>query len=163
MAAGLRLSQSDLGWFQQRFEAVAAKRLTEEDMVPAVDLDAEVSLGDITPSLLHDLDAFEPFGAHNREPLLAAYDLAVPGSVKRIGGTGSHLSFYVRQNGLSIRAVAFGMGGQAEALGRARLCSAAFVPKINRWRGRERVELEVRDLKIGRAPKAEPRSSEAGT
>lgn len=150
MAAGLRLPASALDAFREDFSRVAAARLSDAERTPRLDLDAQVTLTDLRRPTVDHLASLAPFGSDNPEPLLAASEVAVPGPVKRIGSTGRHLSFYVRQNGAALRAVAFGMGEQAEAIETAGVCSLAFVPKINRWRGRESVELEVRDVKLGR-------------
>jgi single-stranded-DNA-specific exonuclease len=59
-----------------------------------------------------------------------------------------HLSFYLSQDGASVRAVGFGMGELFESIGRARTISVAFTPHINEWQGRESVELHLKDVKL---------------
>ena len=61
-----------------------------------------------------------------------------------------HLTFRVKQETASLRAVAFGMGDRAQALmsdsGR---CCLAFTPMLNKWMGNRSVELQVVDFQPG--------------
>ena len=150
-AAGLRLARSDVEAFKEAFEKSAGRRLCEEHLVPLIPVDAEVRLCDVTKSLLDDMALLEPCGEGNAEPVLAAFDVSLPSGVRRMGSAGRHMSFWVNQNGAAFRAVAFGRGDLAEEMGRHRTCALAFVPRLNRWRGRESIELEVRDIKLGEA------------
>ncbi len=146
-AAGLRLRRSEIEPFREEFEKAAARRLSAGDLEAFVDVDAEVRLPDITRPLLDELDRLAPFGEGNREPLLAAFDLEAPSGATYIGD-GRHLAFWVRQNGAAFRAVAFNRGHMAAALTASRACSLVFVPKLNRWRGEAKIELEVREIRV---------------
>ncbi|MHC4777669.1 MAG: single-stranded-DNA-specific exonuclease RecJ, partial [Planctomycetota bacterium] len=66
---------------------------------------------------------------------------------KRVGSDKRHLSFYFRDGAVALRAIAFGFGELAEPLTGAR-ADLAFVPTINRFRGRENLELRVKDVRI---------------
>ena len=147
-AAGLRIRKAEVASFAEAFEAAVAARLTAEDLIPVLDIICEVRLEDLTRPLLDEIATLGPFGEGNDEPVLASVNLALPSGARRMGSDGRHLQFWVKQDGAAFRAVAFGMGEMADALNRSNLCSLAFVPRINRWRGTESVELEVRDIKI---------------
>jgi len=77
--------------------------------------------------------------------------LQVVGEPRRLGGGERHLSFRVRQEGTTLRAIAFGMGDRVEELMSAQgFCCLAFTPRINEWNGFRNIELEVVDLQAGR-------------
>ncbi len=107
-------------------------------------------LAALTFGLLNDLDRLEPYGSANRRPVFLAGDVEVVGEPSRIGRGELHLSFRVKQQGTTLRAIAFGMGERVEELmsvgGR---CCLAFTPKLNEWNGRRSVELEIVDLQPG--------------
>ena len=147
-AAGLRLRRQDVPRFKADFEQAAARRLSAKDLKPTIRIDAKVELREITRPLLDDINLLAPFGEGNAEPLLAGFNIALHAAPRRMGAGGAHLSFWAGQGGTAFRAVAFGMGDMADRLARSRKCSLAFVPRINRWRGRENIELDVRDIKI---------------
>ncbi|MEK7699081.1 MAG: hypothetical protein AAB332_01630, partial [Planctomycetota bacterium] len=56
---------------------------------------------------------------------------------------------YVKQGDVAIRAVAFGMGEITDRFKQnGKMCSLAFVVKINNWQDAENLELEVKDIKF---------------
>jgi single-stranded-DNA-specific exonuclease len=148
MAAGLRLRAERYETFREAFERAVAKRLGAAKAAPSLELDAEVALPAIDRGLLDELESLAPFGQDNPRPVFAAFDVEVQSGVRRMGSGGKHLSFWAQQEGAAFRAVAFGLGDRADALAESAACSIAFVPKINRWRGRESIELEVVDLRL---------------
>ena len=147
-AAGMRLRREDLDAFKRDFEAAAAEQLSAEDLVPVLDVDGETRLADIDARLLGDIERLAPFGEGNSEPVLASRGVTAPAGARRMGTGGRHLNFYANQNGAAFRAVAFGRGDLAEAIERAQALDIAYVPRVNRYRGRESIELDVRDIKI---------------
>lgn len=147
-AAGLRLLQSEIAPFREEFERAASECLRAEDLAPEVAVDAEVRLSDVTRPLLDQLETLAPFGEGNREPLLSATGIRLPSGVNRMGQAGRHLSFWVNQDGVAFRAVAFGREDWADRLHGCSSCRIAFVPRLNRWQGNTRLELDVRDVKV---------------
>jgi len=149
-AAGFKIDASQVPAFRERFAACVLERFAGNPPTPRLLLDAEVPLGALTPGLLGALDKLEPYGSANRRPVFLAGGLQVVQEPKRIGGGDRHLSFRVRQQGTTLRAVAFGMGERLDELmsmeGR---CCLAFTPRLNEWNGFRRVELEVVDLQAG--------------
>lgn len=154
MAAGFRVQPDRIDAFRERFCARVGRQFTAGPQAPRLVLDAEVPLSALTFGLLNDLDRLEPYGSANRRPLFLAGDVEVVGEPSRIGRGDLHLTFRVRQENTTMRAIAFGMGDRVEELLSAdRRCCLAFTPKINEWNGRRNVELEVVDLQPG--PRAE--------
>jgi single-stranded-DNA-specific exonuclease len=150
-AAGFKVLAENIGAFREAFCDYAARHFPAAGPpAPTITLDAEVPLASLTVSLVKDLDRLEPYGADNRKPVFLAGDLAVDGEPRLVGQGSRHLSFRVRQNGISLKAIAFGMCERGEELMSAGgACSLAFTPKINEWNGRRSVDLEVVDLQAG--------------
>ena len=60
------------------------------------------------------------------------------------------MNFPVRQQGRTLRAIAFNFAERGEELMSAGgACSLVFTPRINEWQGYRRVDLEVVDLQPG--------------
>ncbi len=73
------------------------------------------------------------------------------GEPRKVGNGERHLSFRVRQQGTTLKAIAFGMADRAEELMSAGgACCLAFTPKPNEWQGWTSIDLEVTDLQAGR-------------
>jgi single-stranded-DNA-specific exonuclease len=148
MAAGVRIRPKDIDAFRERLQACAARHFpTGGPPAPRLRLDAEVPLSALTPGLLRDLEKLEPYGADNPRPRFLAGGLEIVGDPRRIGKDERHLNFRVRQNGTSMRVVAWGMGDRLDELvSGGGKCCVAFTPRVNEWQGNRTIELEVVDF-----------------
>jgi single-stranded-DNA-specific exonuclease len=126
---------------------VVAGRLDPDDYVPKLSIDGPLSLDACDESLVRFLDRLSPFGIGNQEPLFVADDvqLATPPAVV----SRNHLKLSVRQNGREIDCIGFGMGHLAGPIrsGAGRL-AIAFVPTLNVWQNRSRLQLKLRDVQL---------------
>jgi single-stranded-DNA-specific exonuclease len=104
-------------------------------------------MGWFSPGLMKDIDRLEPYGAQNPKPRFLAGGLQIVGEPRRIGGGERHLTFRVKQETASLRAVAFGMGDRVqERMADQGRCCLAFTPMLNEWMGNRSVELQVVDF-----------------
>ena len=71
-ACGFAMPAVNVAELRTRLDAFARSRLTPADFEPALDVDADLWLGEITPQLFHALHLLEPFGVGNPEPVFAA-------------------------------------------------------------------------------------------
>ena len=71
-AVGFSLPSSHVTQLRQSLDAYARARLTLEDFVPAVNIDARLPIEAITPEFIEALGKLEPFGTGNPEPLFSA-------------------------------------------------------------------------------------------
>lgn len=145
MAAGLTIGQDRLTEFTRRFAGAAGRRLTPDDLVPSLMIDAEVHLADLSPDVARQLKRVAPFGAGNPEPVLAARGLGAV--TTRVMSDGLHLRLGVTDGQGFAEAVGFRLGDASELLAftRAQL-DLAFTVEIDQWEHRERVQLVLRDL-----------------
>lgn len=110
-----------------------------------IEIDAEVTLGDIDERLADELAGLGPFGQHNAAPLLLTRG-AVVTSVRRVGG-GAHLKLAIEDRHRASRdAIGFGLGDRTIEVG-ARI-DVAFMPRVSTWQGRRSAELEISDFEI---------------
>ncbi|OHB99190.1 MAG: single-stranded-DNA-specific exonuclease RecJ [Planctomycetes bacterium RIFCSPLOWO2_12_FULL_39_13] len=148
-AAGLKIHPDNINEFRHMLNSTTSQRLGKADLVPVLNIDAEVTLSMLSKALVSELVRLSPYGEGNPVPLFAAMNLKIVGQPRRIGSKGQHLSFYAKQGDVAIRAVAFGMGEQIDRLKQnGKTCSIAFVVKINNWMDSENLELEVKDIKF---------------
>ncbi len=149
-AAGLRILPERIDAFRERFCAYAAAHFPGGPPDPRLVIDAEVPLSALTLDLLDDLDRLEPYGAGNTEPVFLAAGLKVLGEPRKIGQGQRTLSFRIQQNGVTMKAVGFGMADRAEELmSHGGACCLAFAVKKNVWQGRTSVDLILKDFQAG--------------
>ncbi|MBD3367573.1 MAG: single-stranded-DNA-specific exonuclease RecJ [Candidatus Eisenbacteria bacterium] len=143
-AAGVSLAAERLPEFSRCLENAVSERLSDEDLVPVIDVDAMVALEDCTFELVNEMKTMRPFGAGNPEPIFGTRRLKVI-SAKRVGK--GHLKLTVAQGGRTMDAIGFGMG---EALDDLRasggMVALAYVLEENTWRGVTNLQLRLKDI-----------------
>jgi single-stranded-DNA-specific exonuclease len=145
-AAGLMIRTEQIHAFREKFKAIAARKIREEDLVPRVSVDAEIVLPDITDKFIRLINYFAPFGPQNMRPVFLSRNLQVVGSPRVVGK--NHLKFKVRQGGEMYDAIGFDLGSLQYRLapGEDKL-DMVFVVEENHWNDEKRIQLRVKDLK----------------
>ena len=142
MAAGMSLNREQLPAFAAAMEANARAQLDDDDLIPKLRHDGVVILEEIDVEVLRQMEGLAPFGMGNPEPLLVVESVRAM-QVQTVGD--NHLRFTVCQGAHSHPAIAFGMLDRREEFqGEVDLLVA---PQINRFRGRETVQLRVKDVR----------------
>lgn len=148
-AAGFSLKSENIEIFKNRIEKLVVD--LPEEVEEVLEIEAEVSVKQLTKKLVDDLERLEPFGFGNPKPVLATRGLRV--SDIRTVGEGKHLKFKVDDSEWSrgtgnIDAIAFGMGSMENLLRNGQLVDLAYNLEINRYNGSEKLQLKVKDIKI---------------
>jgi single-stranded-DNA-specific exonuclease len=71
-ACGFAMPSANVAQLRTELDAFARTRLTEADLDPVLDVEAELNLDEITPGLYQALQLLEPHGAGNHEPAFSA-------------------------------------------------------------------------------------------
>jgi len=129
-AAGVTLEAPRVEEFRCRFNAYAAARLTAEDFIPRLEVDAVTELCEIGAESASDVFALAPFGCGNPAPLFAALDAEVAG-VAPLGE--KHLKVMVRQNGRTLALKAWNFAGRAGELAPGSRVDVAFTLEEDAW------------------------------
>jgi single-stranded-DNA-specific exonuclease len=74
-AVGFSLPSDRIPDLRAALERYGRNRLTADDFIPRLEIDAELSLAEISPALVDDLRMLEPFGMGNREPVFLAHNV----------------------------------------------------------------------------------------
>jgi len=139
-AAGVGLSLDKLDDFAAAFEETAARILADDELIPTLEIDAEVCPIDVSPVLAVELKRLEPFGAGNPEPTLLMRGIRVLD--RRMVGDG-HLKLSLSSDGQKFSAIAFRQAN-FDSDG---LIDAAFFPEINVWNNRESLQLRIKAIR----------------
>ena len=143
-AAGLTVAQDKVEAFRDEFVRYANRTLTDEDLMPEVNIDALVSLEEVDRRLIMEIESLAPFGASNREPLLGLSDAQIV-STEVVGSR--HLSFRVKHNGRLQRGIGFGLAGLHPVQGKG--YGIAFSPYMDEWQGTASLRLRIKDVLHG--------------
>lgn len=147
MAAGFTLKSEHIELFHKNLLQYADGILSEEDLSPVAEYDAEIAIGQISEDLLADLQKLAPFGLGNPRPRLRINDL-LPRYVSAIGNEGKHLRMYVGDSGESFGCIGFGFGFWAGKLGNGKKIDILCDPQYNEWNGERKIQLKIFDLRF---------------
>jgi single-stranded-DNA-specific exonuclease len=145
-AAGLKIDEAHVDRFRDHFCQEVAQRVPEDGRTAELHIDAESPLVQLTLRTVGQIEQLAPFGEGNPRPLLCANRVTLDGPPRKMGAGDRHLALGLSQQGVSLRAVAFGQGEWAEPLQAADgPIDVAYRPVINHFRGRRTVELHLED------------------
>ena len=153
-AAGLTLKPENVKAFQNKFEEVVSATITEEMLIPEIEIDAEINLSDITPSFYNILKQFGPFGPGNMNPIFMTKNVSDRGVASIIGKNHlkmevvpSHLAPSPRERGTAFPAIAFGMEEHFEYVAKKNPFTVCYHINEQEWEGKTYLQLMVKDLK----------------
>ncbi len=146
-AAGVRLHVSDIRTFHKAINELVKKSVDGRDLTPTIEIDALISLSDITHPLMKEIAMLEPFGYGNAEPLFGSRGLEVvnPRSVGH-----NHLKMRLKKFAQSMDTIGFDMWGVFDDLNQPNMVDAVFTPGFNEWNGNRYLQLVVKALRPSR-------------
>jgi single-stranded-DNA-specific exonuclease len=142
MAAGLTLRPEDLEPFRQRLNALARDRIPPEELEPALRLDFELPLSELSLDLVTELRRLDPIGQGNPDVQVVVKGVQLACEPRWIGSESRHARFKVRSASGIADAVWWNCAGASMPADRFDL---AVSPQINVYQGRTSVQLKVLD------------------
>ncbi|SNR79832.1 exonuclease RecJ [Humidesulfovibrio mexicanus] len=149
-AAGLSMRLENLDALREGFHLAVEAALGPTPLKPSLKLDRELSFGDISFTLLKELEMLQPFGMGNPEPLFVSPPVLVKDY--RVFGK-DHVKLNLAEQvgadagrpGAVLPAKAWRKANDLprEVLGK--LMRFAFTPRIDRFDGIPKIELQVKD------------------
>ena len=149
-AAGLTLKKENLKTFKQQFENVVAETITNELLVPSIEIDMELSLKEITPKLYRIIRQFEPFGPGNMAPVFISENVVDDGTGKQVGTAKEHLKLNILHEDEPFKpypAIGFNLGGYLKQLGKGSPFDICYCIDENEYRGNVNLQLRIKDIK----------------
>jgi single-stranded-DNA-specific exonuclease len=148
MAAGLTLQPDRIESFTEAFEAYAKEHLRDDDVVARLDVDAAVSLRQITLDTVGQLERLGPFGQGNPRPVFATHGVRLAAPPRRVGAKNDHLQFVITDSTATVRCVAFRMAHIEKKLLEADAFNIAYEVQLNAYNGNTTVEFVVLDVQF---------------
>jgi len=141
-AGGLSIKAAKLERFADEFEKFARQALMPEDLLPLLEIDAELQFAEIDLGLLRGLNVLKPFGIGNPEPLFMTSGAEI--CERRTFSSG--VRYRLRQAGRAISSVMFGVPDELPGAP-GELIDIAYRLTENEWNGTSAPELRLADLR----------------
>jgi single-stranded-DNA-specific exonuclease len=146
-AAGMTLKAENYTAFKEAFEQQVQKTIHPDQLIPEVEIDAEINFSDITPKLCRILKQFEPFGPMNMTPVFLSKNVIDTGYGKKIGSEEEHLKLFVKQNqSEGIAAIGFGLGDKIDLTTNQKPFQIAYCIDENEWNGNVSTQLRLKSI-----------------
>ena len=147
-AAGLSLAKDKLPAFQKRFEEVVGQTITEEMLVPVIDIDVTLPFDAITPKFRAVLQQMAPFGPENHKPVFESGRVFVASALS--GFKDRHIRFVAGQQGSEalLNVVGFDLMGYYEQLAGGNIFRIAYTIEENTYNGNTTLQLRLKDIKF---------------
>ena len=143
-AVGVTLPADKLDEFAKRI-CDYMDHLPKDAFHPLVEIDACVSLEELTLENVEKLQALAPFGQENRMPCLLARDVLL-GNARAVGAEKNHFSCTLSDGRASVSGIMFHCTDLKLLMHTTTLVNAAFEVQIDEWRGRRSVKAMLKSL-----------------
>jgi single-stranded-DNA-specific exonuclease len=143
-AAGFTIRNERLPELVSRLQNIAQAQLAQQALAPTLHADLEVSLSDLHPGLLDELEGLQPTGYGNPQAVFISRDLRVTGH-RAVGKDSAHLKLIVTDGWVTFDAIAFRQGSWLRHM--PERVDLLYTFEKNEYNGLTSLQLNVRDIK----------------
>lgn len=149
-AAGLTMKIENITEFKRRFEEIVTKQITDLQQTQTIEIDAKITLSEITPRFYRILKQFAPFGPRNLSPVFITEDVFDAGTSRLVGKNQEHLKLDLVEpdvNSGIFPGIAFNQSEAFELLTSGLPFDVCYSISENEYRGKTNLQLFVKDIK----------------
>lgn len=152
-AAGLSLKEENYPLFRDKFNKYVEDHISNETLIPQINIDAEISFNNITNKFFTKLMDFAPFGPKNLNPVFVTRNVVDYGETKAVGRSNEHLKLVITDTPkdtfpIAINGIAFGMGYLAEKIQNGACFDICYSLQENVFMGKREIQLLIKDIKF---------------
>ena len=148
IAAGLTISSKKIDSFYNKMVSHAESNISTDALKQVINIDIEISLDQISGRLINFLNAMEPFGPGNSRPVFMAKRVNVAGIPSLIGKKSNIIKCNLSSNGSTFDSIGFNMPELYWLLLESQPIDIVFNIGKNRFRGKETIQLELKDIRL---------------
>lgn len=145
-AAGLTIELDKIDAFSAAFEKIVSERITSEQLIPQIEIDAEIQLDDINEKFYNIVEQMAPFGPGNMRPNFITREVYDTGFSKLLKD--NHLKLNILKDGQHPKnGIAFGMGDFFNLLEENETVDICYQLYANVWNNQTKIEFRLKDMK----------------
>ena len=150
-AAGLTLRPEKVRMFSDRFERIVTETITEDQLIPQIEVDDVIELSEINPKFFRILKQFQPFGPENMAPVFLTKNVCDSGYGRIVGNTKEHLKLDIvteKKPTHSYPAIAFQKAHHFDRINIGNPFDICFAIEENCFMGKTTLQLHIKDIKV---------------
>lgn len=154
-AAGLTMKEENVHEFMTKFESVVADSIDPKLLIPEEKIDLELSFDQIfrkeenrlkVPKIKRILRQFEPHGPGNMKPVFVSKNVFST-DLRVLKEAHLKLSVTQPETDVIVESIGFNLADKEEDVASGIPFDLAYTLEINRWRDRETLQLNVKDIR----------------
>ena len=149
-AAGLTMKIENIPEFKRRFEEIVTNQITDMQQTQTIEIDAKITLSEITPRFYRILKQFAPFGPRNMAPVFVTEDVFDAGTSRLVGKNQEHLKLDLVEpdvNSGIFPGIAFNQSNAYELITSGLPFDVCYSITENEYRGKTNLQLFLKDIK----------------
>ena len=144
MAAGFTIRKDNLREFRTKMSSVADELLMGLNVQPTLMIEAEISPSWVNSDSLSFLNAMEPYGETNQQPVFMTSGMNIV-DARQVGANKNHLKITMEYQGRLYDGIAFRQGTRVEECKGS--VDLAYRPEMNYWNGKFNLQFIVSDFR----------------
>ncbi|PKL72495.1 single-stranded-DNA-specific exonuclease RecJ [Candidatus Kuenenbacteria bacterium HGW-Kuenenbacteria-1] len=145
-ACGFKFLENNLENFKKKLEKIANKEISDQDLIPILNIDQEITLAEVNWELFNELKKFEPYGKENPQPKFLIKNLRII-NLEKVGQNEQHLKLSATDEQVIIKMIGFGLGEKGGKFNIGNRIDIISEININEWNGNKELQLKIVDLK----------------
>lgn len=148
-AAGLTLKAENVEAFRVRFEEVVSSSITQEQLIPKLEIDTEIEFHQISDKFIRILKQFAPHGPENMTPVFCARQVFDTGWGQVFGSNHLKLELFQASNpAIRFQAIAYDKGDYITFFQKKTPMDIVFKIQENFYRGVGSLQLLLEDIRV---------------
>ena len=150
-AAGLTLKTENINDFAQKFEKIVSETITDDMLIPQINIDSRLNFSDIDSEFFKTLKMFAPFGPDNTTPVFITENIVDYGYSRAVGKNGEHLKLMVIDDTKTCivrHGIAFGMGDLYKEVHSGKPFDICYTLQENEYMGKTEIQMLIKDIRF---------------
>lgn len=148
-AAGLTLKKDKVNDFIAMFEDVVSKSIKDEQLIPQLQIDAELEFHEIAPKMVRILKQFAPHGPENMMPVFCSRAVFDNGWARVVGANHLKLELFQKSNpNIRFSAIAYDKGDYIKFFHDKTPMDIVYKIQENEFNGKTSIQLIIDDLRV---------------
>lgn len=145
LAAGFTIHNDNIPALRERLLDMAYQHLSGQELVPTLDVDAELNVHQLSLDIVDALNLLEPCGNGNPKPVFMCKNVHVA-ECKTVGRDGKHLKLKIsRASQPPLDAIGFGLGEWVNQM--PDRVDIAFELEMNEWQNKQSLQANLQDIR----------------
>lgn len=146
-AAGLTMKPENIKKFEEKFEEFVSQNITEQQLMPQINIDQKISFSDITPKFYRIMKQFAPFGPGNMSPIYMTEQVQDGGYSRIVGKTAEHIKLdLIDMDNNRKEGIGFFMADLFEIVSNSYMFNICYSIEENEFNGNVSLQLRIRDI-----------------